>query len=75
MVSIAFKFSRTKAHNLVELDDYGLATSIVKVAGVKVYLRRNQNNKAHAVTACIDPCDGMGQFMQYMHALACDITG
>ncbi len=24
-----------------------------KVAGVKVYPRRNQNNRAHAVTACI----------------------
>ncbi len=29
------------------------AVEATKVAGVKVYLRRNQNNRAHAVTACI----------------------
>jgi len=32
----------------------------IKVAGVKVYPRRNQNNRAHAVSAC----DVMGQCMQ-----------
>jgi hypothetical protein len=46
----------------------------IKVAGVKVYPRQNQNNRAHAVSDA-SACDIMGQCMQCVHALACDVTG
>jgi len=45
--------------------DFGLVQHVAKVAGVKVYLRWNLNNRAHAVTACI--C--------LWHHGRCDITG
>jgi len=43
----------TKLKQSTSLDICGCSTVILKVSGVKVYLRRSQNNRAHAVTVCI----------------------
>jgi hypothetical protein len=40
-----------------------------KVAGVKVYLRQNQNNRAHAVTACIGAVISRANHMHLLHGI------